>query len=62
VVGQDVVHSAQGQRRVYLEDGGCPRGRQTPVRSAPTRRLHGRDEQATHRRDAILGDLYKTAT
>src|SRR6478752_6756180 len=55
VAGQDVVHPAHGQRRVRLEDGGRSRGLQTSVRSAPTGRLHGRDEQATHRGDAIPG-------
>ena len=52
VAGQDVVHPARCQSRVRLEDGGRPRGLQTSVRSASTRRLYGRDEQATHRRDA----------
>src|SRR6476646_2935423 len=52
VAGQDVVHPAPGQRRVRVEDGGRPSGLQTAVRSASTRRLHGRDEQATHRGDA----------
>ena len=51
VAGQDVVHPAQGQRRVRLEDGGCSSSLQTSVRSASTRRLHGRNQQATHRRD-----------
>jgi hypothetical protein len=55
MAGQDVVHPAQGQRRVRLEDGGCPPCLQASVRSAPTGRLHGRNQQATHRGDTAAG-------
>jgi len=55
VAGQDVVHPAQSQRRVRLENGRRPRGLQASVRSDATRRLHGRDQPATHRGNATPG-------
>jgi transposase len=47
-----VVHPAQAERRVRLADGGDPVGLYLGVQSKVAGGLHGRDEQATGRRDA----------
>jgi transposase len=52
VAGEDVVHPAQGQRRVRLAHGSNPGTLQTPLRPAVSRGVHGRSEQAVGGRGA----------
>jgi transposase len=52
VVGEDVVHPAQGQRRVRLAHGRHSGDLQTPLRSALPPGVHGRSEQAAGGRSA----------
>ena len=61
VAGQDVVHPAQGQRRVRVAHGRHSGDLQTPLRPAVSPGLHGRSQQAVGRRSAATaGDATRT--
>jgi transposase len=61
VVGEDVVHPTQGQRRVRVAYGRRSGDLQTPLRSALSPGVHGRSKQATGRRSAATaGDATRT--
>jgi transposase len=61
VVGEDVVHPAQGQRRVRVAYGRHSGDLQTPLRSALPPGMHGRSEQAVGGRSAATaGDATRT--
>ena len=53
--GEDVVHPADGQRRVRVAHGSHPGTLQAPLRPALSRGVHGRSEQAISGRSEATG-------